>query len=1138
MAGVLGNCLKNLIRLAQELKQSIDKIPQNRRNAHKLSENLITDLIDIETFYRARSHVIEATPELEEALTGLLKQTQAVQTRCEQFLITTEQRGWRKMGAAMKAWRECDQVERELGELKDSVHQCYRKFTMIAISRLEQPINQISLTTTTPDGTALQLNESQNVMLGHMESFLTTLQTPGSTAGTPIFIQPPKEVVDALYLHQQVEAISNSLAELSATQTFAREEPNEQYLQPFKTVISNGRLKSSEDVHRDVVAKTLEIIKLLKGDSADLSIQDGAWEMVNLAIRLYDLEMYSDAEAMGRWTVTMFRALVATNQDIYEPYLALALRNLSRYKGQINDDEGSTAAVAESLEIQRCLVQKNPTLEVRSQLSNTLNEYWSIITQKGDNEKGLEIAQESVAITDSIRAEIAVWNEWLETPPSGPPPPYIEPAYVQVDDVKHSDDPAQPHPASLDENETIWLDYNTARALCCLAYSYQDNGRINEAYETQLKSLALYQNLHRIHGGNFEENVASSCAHLCSQGLREGRDNAKSIDYAERALEIYRRQVDYHPVKVSPWLTESLWDYADLLHNEGRKDDVIRVTQEALEIVRKSNQNRKLLADALHTSSGKLRRLEQKETAVVLRMEAVDIYRTLAIRDPPSSESALPPADVVPRHTVPDSLMDLANDFLLIDKEADAVVHCQEAVDIFRTNLRKAPDDSSAHLDLARGLSYLCYCMFRIKEYDVAVKLGNESITIYRQQFRALGKEFKAIESYVSALRRATLSSFYAISLHAISVNAAVIEDLQMLIVDHKDKVGKTLFHAFYDRDFLLGKHGRVRESLRVHEQVIGLFTSFPITDPGIAADYISAHDSYAGNLQDLGRPVDAVRACEKAIDLGNRFEDDEVTKELACALAGARATYSGLLYNLGRYIEAEEVMKCSVKASRENMTPAEDTLLACRLRTYANVRRRLDCIDEALKLNEEAVMICRNSTSKGVFVEARLPYNLDSHAASMLELEDHQKALTTIQEAMELYRKLRDGDYNPMVPWHYCEPIYAEALNIFANCLMATGDLNGAYRALTEAETLYRDIVADRPGLFADQVVCLDLLVINTRALGFHAEAKRISDDLAERLRAMEMFNSEVALLAYTALDELRSRPSQVRLRASFGNQ
>ncbi|KAG6886121.1 hypothetical protein C0993_002640 [Termitomyces sp. T159_Od127] len=996
---------------------------------------------------------------------------------------------------------------------------------MMTISRLEQPINQISITTTTPDGTAVQLHESQSVMLGHMESFLTTLQTPGPITGTPIFIQPPKEVVDALYLHQQVETISNSLADLSATQTFAREEPNEQYLQPFKTVISTNQIRPSEDAHREVVAKTLEIIRSLKGDSSDLSVQDGAWEMVNLAIRLHGLEMYSDAEAMGRWTVTMFRALATTNQDIYEPYLALALRNLSRYKSQISDDMGSAAAITESLEIQRRIVQKNATVEARSQLSNALNEYWSIVTKGGDNEKGLEIAHESVAITSSIRAELVVWKEWLETLPSGPPPPYIEPGYVQVDDVKHTNEQEHPQPVSLDEDETMWLDYNTARAFCCLAYSYQDNNRFDEAYATQLKSLTIYQSLLQSHGDTFEENVAGSYAHLCSSGMREGRDNTKSIVFAERALEIYRRLVEFQPMKVSPWLLELLWDYADLLHNEGRKDDVVRITQEALEIVRKSNQNRRLLADALHTSSGKLRLLEQKETAVVLRTEAIGIYRTLAIKESSSSEpqpSAPASADSLARYTVPDSLMDLANDLILVDKDADAVVHCQEAVDIFRANIEKAPDDSDAHLDLARGLSYLCYCTFRIKEYDTAVNIGNESITIYRQQFRALGKDFKAVDNYISALRRATMSSFYAAGIYAITVSTAVIEDLQMIIVDHKDKVGKTLLHALHDRDFLLGKHGRVRESLRANEQMFELFTSFPITDPSIAADYISAHDSYVGNLQNLGRHVDAVRACERAIDLGYTFS--EVTKELACALAGIRASHSVLLYNSGRYDEAVEVMKISINISRDYLAPTEDTLLACRLRTQAIILRSLGLIDEALKLNEEAVTLCRNSTSQGIFVKARLPYNIESFAASILESGDNEKALTTIQEAMELYGKLRDGDHDPMVPWHYCEPIYAGALTTLANCLMADGDFKGAYEALTEAEILYRNIVTSQPGQFADQVVCWDLLSVNAHALGLDAEAQRISDDLVERLREMEIFNSEIALLAHTSLNELRN--------------
>ncbi|KAG6841466.1 hypothetical protein C0991_010891 [Blastosporella zonata] len=1135
VATTLANCLKNIISLAQDLKRTVDKIPQNRRNARKLSDELVQGLLDIENFYKARESMLEGTPELEDALANLLKQTQAVQERCVQLFTQHTKTGWRKIGAAMKAWRDCDQVEQEISELKDLVHECYRKFTMMAITRLEQPVNHINIVATTAEGT--MLDESQTVMLGHMESFLTILQGSGSMGGPPpVFTQPSKDVINALYLHQQVENISNSLSDLSVSQTFAMEEPNDSYLRPFKPIVSRftpgPTQKDRDDAHREVVAKTLDIISLLKGDSADLSIQDGAWEMVNLAIRLYGLEMYSDAEEMGRWNVTMFRALVATNPAVYEPYLSLSLRNLSRYKSQNKDHEGAAAVITESLEILRRHVQENPTLERRSQLSNTLNEYWSIMNNKGDVEKALEVAKEAVAITESIRAETTAWGSWLEGRPPSPPPPYLVPAYVEVEETKPKVEPETSIPSNLDEDDTLWLEYNTARSLNCLSFSLQDSDRIEEAYQTELRSLSIYQTLSQTHEG-FLENLAGSCAHLSSSAMRTGRSTEESLVYAERAVEIYRTKLAAQPIRYSPWLLDSLWDYADLLHDAGRTDDVLRVTGEALELVRKSNQNQKLLADALHHSCGKLRQLKQSETAVVLRKEAVSIYRTLPVSKPSPSEPSAP-ADSVDHTVVPDALMDLANDLLVAEKLDDAVAPCKEAVDIYRAKLEQT-GDSAVSLDLARSLSYLSYCMFRAKDYDAALKTGIESITIYRAQFRALGADFKEVLNYVSALRRTAVAVFYTADTRAVATNAVVLEDLSMLLVDHKEAVGKLQLNSLHDRDFLLGKHRRIREAIGVNHQMLKLFTPSTITDAAIAADYVSVNESYAGNLHDVGRPKDALLALEKAIELGSSFTGDAVTTELAGALSAARASYAACLHNFSRYAEAEAVMKVSVEASREHLTPAQDTLLACRYRTYGNILRNAGRLDEALKLGEESVTLCRASTTTGLFTEARLPYTLEAYATTVANSGDDQRALSLIQESIELYRKLRADEYNPLVPWAYAEPIYAQALVLLGSCLMATGDCEGAYEALMECDTIYRDLITAIPGQYTDYVLCLDVLAVNRRASGLEDEAKHIIQDLEDRQRAMEVFNPELAAIAHADLEQLRRSPFQLRLRQSL---
>ncbi|KAG6845014.1 hypothetical protein H0H87_001535 [Tephrocybe sp. NHM501043] len=944
------------------------------------------------------------------------------------------------------------------------------------------------------------------------------------------FIQPSIDVVNTLYLHHQVETISNSLAEISVSQTFANEEPNENYLLPFKTVISAYNMGPSlEDAHREVVAKTLEIIRLLKGDSADLSVQDGAWEMVNLAIKLYGLEMYSDAEAMGYWTVTMYRALVAVNPTVYTPYLTLSLRNLSRYRAQIKDNEGAAAVVNECLDLQRRLVDQNPTLEGRSQLVNTLCEYWSVITKQGDTKKGMEIAEEAIGIADSIRAEIEMWEAWLASSPS-PRLQFPDANPVEFEEARSIETPIH---SNWDADETMWLEYNTARALCCLAFSLQDHDRLDDAYETQLHSLAIYQALAE-KDDTFMENIAASYAHLSSPDMRKGHPNDQSLVYAERAVEIYRVKKQTQPLRHSIWLLESLWDYATLLQEAGRADDVLRVSTEALELIRETNKNRKLLADALQTSSAKLRNLKQNDTAVVLSTEAVSIYRTLSVSDPSLPQSSASVDSVGPT-VVPDALMDLAHELIVAGKLDDAVVACREAVDIYRGQSEEA-DASGAALNLARSLSYLCYCTWTAKDYDSAAKIGNDAIRIYRDRFVALGTEFKDVANYVAALRRTAISSYFASDTRALVINAAVIEDLQMLIVDHKEAVGKLLMATLHDRDFLLGKHRRPRECIWVNEQMLKLIGPLPITDPDVAANYITAADSYSVNLYDVGRVKDSLQAMERAIELGRSFSDDAVTKDLGCAMAQAYATQAAHWNNFGRYVEAEDMIKLSLDATRVHFTPVDDTILACRYRCYAVTLRSIPGrLEEALELGEKAVVLCRGSTSAPVmFTDARLPYTLESYAASVADSGDILRALSIVQESVERYRKLRIAN-DPLIPWSYAEPIYAEALSLLGSCLMADGDQEGAYEVLIECETIYRDLIVSFPGYFADYMKCLDLLAVNRDALGLDDQMKGFLQDQRDRQQAMEVFNPELGKVARLNLEQLRRSPFQMRLRTSL---
>ncbi|KAG6915957.1 hypothetical protein DXG01_009092 [Tephrocybe rancida] len=971
----LATCLKDIIRLVQELKRTIDKIPKNRRNARKLSDELLEGILEIEAFYKAREGLLEGNPELGAAMTNLLSKTMSVQQRCVQLYTPLNHKGLRKIGATVKAWRECDQVEEEIAELKDLVQRCFRRFSMMAIARLEQPVTHIAFTTTRIERRMVHLQ----TMLGRVEGGLTTLQGSGLAVSNSMSIHPSINAVSKLYLHQQIETICDLLRELSITETFAREQPEGCYLLPPSFVVSTFTISPLvHDTHRDVIALAIQIIGLLKGNPADISIQDGALVMLDLGIMLGALEMYSDAKAIGQWTVTMYRALVATHPAVYAPYLSLSLRNLSG----VRDSGDAVIASLESLEIARGQVQVYSTLQTHLEVADSLIAYWSVLA--GPVEKHLEVASEAVAICHSILAELASVGDSQSS--------CLHLADVILGNDQPWTDIARTNSSMWDEEDTLTLKYNYASALYALAWSLEMDNRTVQAYEIQLRSLAIFKDLSQTEEA-FIDDLAASYAHLATPAMCEGHSNHESLAYAECAVELYRTCVETQPDTYTPSLLCALWDYAFLLHEAGRDTDVFHVSEEALELVRKSNQTAELLAQALYASSGKLQQIKQIDAAIILRTEAITLYQTLPSRGPEPVDS------------IADVLMCLANDLILAGKHDNAVAACKEAVDILQAKQEK-DDSHTTSLKLAASLSFFCYITSTAEDYDAAVKIGTKAISIYRNMFQILGAEFKDIANYITAIQRAVSASSYAADTRALATTAAALEDLLMLRVDHREAVEIPLMGAFCDHNSLLTEHRRVRDSVQLSERILPLFT-LPLTKAAVAAEYLGALYTYADNLYDVGRFKDAYLTLDKGIQLGSTFSGDNATKELALWLSFIHSLQALILNESGQCAKAESIMKLSIEASKEHLIPADVILLAYRYCRYASILQNLPGhLDEALKIGQEAVTLCHTfaTSPPALSIQAGLAYAIRSYAQTVADSGDAHQALALVQESTDIY--------------------------------------------------------------------------------------------------------------------------------------
>ena len=877
----------------------------------------------------------------------------------------------------------------------------------------------------------------------------------------------------------------------------------------FRTIfITPPPTGDASALHREVVMMALQILQLLQDSTAQLSIQEGAWDMVNLAIRLHSLEMYSDAVTIGTWTVALYSTLISANPQnakVFEPYHALALRNLSRYYRDVDDLHRASVTIEECVLRHRALLESsspNPSL----QLANTLTEYWGILSMKQDHEKCMEVAQESLRILDSIQKS-RIGND------------------IELERATEDQ-------SGWDDNSEQWLDYNTARALYSLSCSLSDAGHHVDAYDKEIRAVNILRNLCQRVPGAFDCNLAQSLEHLSSPPLSVDRPASNTLSFAEEAAKIYRDLCRHSPRKYTDRFIEALWVHATLLHENGDLDGARRTSVEAIETIRKSRHDRRLLADALQQSSWSLRRLKLNETAINIQREAVDIYRVLvSSHSAHSSESDLPPTAVA------DGLLDLASDLLLTGKSDDAVMVCKEAIECYR--VIPTTENNSQKDGLARGFSYLVHILNVIQKFDDALLAGDQALELYRQLFREDSDKY--VQPFPRALRRISFATAHANDPQVLIKSSKVIEEYQNLVHSHQAELRKTdvrwdQVYALENHIYVLEKARRFRE-VRLHTQaLVKLIRAVEIDDVPATKVFVRVLKSYAECLVSVGQVEQAVRILEEALVTGGNSSDDK--GDLAPLLIDVYVEYANCLRYLGRYPDALAAIQNGMKIYQRHPQTLEDrTGFACTLKELSLILRGMRNYEKAKQICERAITVCRESSSKSksVFAEARVPYILDTLSICALDIGEEGKALALAQESVRLYRTIRDIP-GSICPWALVEPGYAYAQITLATCCAVNGRWAEVEEPLVEANDILQDLVDNCPGYFPYLAWTLDLLAVYHCAMGHQDACITTMKDLDVRQHRLEASNPELAMVVRVTLDYMRGHPSQVKLRDVVG--
>jgi len=170
------------------------------------------------------------------------------------------------------------------------------------------------------------------------------------------------------------------------------------HLQSFRPVVYLKPFTDNqiEEVQSDVFALMVEIQESLKWRDNWLSIQRGANAMSRLSSSLCKLGMAEESSTIVQYAVDVYRTLVKTNEDVYGPHLAHALRLMSACYMKTGNVAEAYKVIKEAVTIGRRLADASPTFDAQIQLSGLVSFSAYIGRLNEDLMNALKDAEEAV----------------------------------------------------------------------------------------------------------------------------------------------------------------------------------------------------------------------------------------------------------------------------------------------------------------------------------------------------------------------------------------------------------------------------------------------------------------------------------------------------------------------------------------------------------------------------------------------------------------------------------------------------------------------------------------------------------------------------------------------------------------------
>ncbi|KAJ7349059.1 hypothetical protein DFH08DRAFT_134664 [Mycena albidolilacea] len=384
----LASFINELIEVGESIRCSIEKVNENRRQIRDLTDEVVQILYDLAKLTRGHEDTFRG-PEFLSALENLKAELLYVHSKTRK-LLPVQLPGLRGVRSQFKAWRKRDDLEGNIGRLKEHA---------FSAARIEQNTLRIE----------------QKLIVDNIENQVKAQRLEGMMAQVLLETQFGQNIMD-----QTVEIISadpthSSLeSQYISTQTMCLITSLEGLLISDKLVLDGplfGPAQASQFTFKQctllhLLHEILGVIIIIK-ESRYIRIPLGSMKniLINLGISLSNMGMVSESIAWEHFKIRMLRHLDGP-AAMTLPDMAHALMWLSIEYHRQHQFQSAIQAGQQSLDLWHCLSDSLPEVDIRICLIMILTTQTQCLLETGPKIAALSIAQDAVALARPMLEQI------------------------------------------------------------------------------------------------------------------------------------------------------------------------------------------------------------------------------------------------------------------------------------------------------------------------------------------------------------------------------------------------------------------------------------------------------------------------------------------------------------------------------------------------------------------------------------------------------------------------------------------------------------------------------------------------------------------------------------------------------------